>query len=80
MRTYQFMTAQGRELVQHLYDCGCYHETEYSTDGLIHLIRMEICGDCFDRAAEHLEALDKQRQLTLSLDSPEGDRRQEFND
>lgn len=74
--THQFMTVEGFECVQHLFPCGCFHETYYTTQGDIELIRLQVCTDCFDEAGRELEqlSLDKRAQLTLHLPSAEGDR------
>lgn len=68
----------GDEIIVTVRDCGCWHETHYSPlDGDITLIRMEICGKCFEAAGDYLDTLDKHKQLTLDLPSAEGDRRQD---
>lgn len=72
----QFMSIDGYEVVQTLYPCGCFSETSYTTDGEIDLIRVQVCGTCFDELHTKLDqhTLDKRSQLTLDLPS-QGDRR-----
>jgi len=69
------MTVEGYEVVQTMYPCGCFSETTYSTDGDMQLLRVQVCGECFDELHEKLEnhTLDKRSQLTLDLPS-QGDR------
>jgi len=66
------MTIEGDECVSTVRECGCFHETVYTPDGEIKLIRLQLCGRCFELAGEALEALDKQRQLTLPLPLTQG--------
>lgn len=76
-RTWRSLAPNGDEVICTVEDCGCWHETHYSAVGSdVTLIRLEICGECFDSAAAHLEklTLDKGSQLTLPLPSAEGDR------
>lgn len=79
--TSQFMSIEGHEVVLTAEPCGCWHETRYTTDGEIVLIRLEVCGDCFEAAGEYLDRLciDKRTQLTLPLPSAEGDRSQDVD-
>lgn len=73
-RTSQFMSVEGFETVLTVRDCGCFHESAYTSDGELVMIRLQICGACFDAAGQFLEALDNKPQLTLPLPLAEGDR------
>jgi len=77
VKTSQFMSLEGLEIVVTEWDCGCWHEEGYTSYGVLEHLRFQSCSDCFDSLAYYLDNLgvDKRAQLTLELPSPEGDRR-----
>lgn len=57
------------------WECGCWTEVAYEPFGSSQeLIKAMICTKCFEGSLELLEELDKGRQLTLDLPSPEDGR------
>jgi len=83
MTTAQFLSIEGYQVVVTYHECGCYHETRYDpiTAEAI-LIKLEICGECFDSAAALLDqrTMARKAQLTLPLPSAEGDRGRDETD
>lgn len=71
MKSSQFQSVEGLEIVVTEWDCGCWHEQGYTSQGeLVHL-RFQACTTCWDAVGEYLDNLcvDKKTQLTLSLPS-----------
>jgi len=77
MKTTQFMSLEGLEVVVSTWDCGCWHESAYSSYGTLELLRFQACSSCWDSAVAYLDEIGiaERAQLTLPLPSPEGDRR-----
>ena len=78
---HQFLSIDGFEIVQELGDCGCCIETTYDPiTGEEQFIRAYACSNCFDFLLTQLDQSTTRvrQQLTLGLDSPEGDRGREL--
>lgn len=70
-RTSQFMSIEGLELVVSTWDCGCWHETGYDSEGIIQHLRFQACTECWESMGTYLDNLciDGKVQLTLGLAS-----------